>query len=412
MLKYIFTIVLTLSNVFALNVGEISMLRGEAKVTRGNNQLNAKIQMLLEDKDAIETGENTKIQLTFKDKTVITLGSQTVFKIEEYLYDNADSKIELNVKRGAFKVITGKIGKLAPKNFLLKTKTSLIGIRGTIFAGEIKEKRGDYITCIKGSIVISSLNNKISRTINNGEIIFIKGDGSFGDIKKLDQENFTILSHLEKSKTQKSTVTKNKNEVATQTIQSVLVDEDKTLKDENELNIKNNNQDIDHLIKNRVTANYKGKLNGTSSGKYTTASTTTNLNAKIDANMDMKIDFGGNNPLKVDIYNQKLTLNKASVNGNEIQGDDLKELNNQVNSMGQISSSMEMKQNIDVSNLKITANQEKTANGFTTKADLEGTFKDSSASGVTGTLKESTKGSAGNVGIDRTIDASFDLNKN
>lgn len=426
MLKKISIMLLFISNVFALQVGEISMLRGEATVTRGLNKLSAKIQMPIEDKDIIKTKEKSKVQLTFNDDTVITLGSQTNFKVEEYLYENQNSKANFNVEKGSFKVITGKIGKLAPKNFILKTKTSLIGIRGTIFAGRvgIDNLGGDYIACIKGSIMVSSIETGAEYNVNYGEAIFVKDDGSMEKVEKLDQQKFTNVSHLEKTNKNTSQTSNTDTAEVSQNSEKIVSNdysiEEKTTEDEKEVTgsgdkdsgDKDHDLSIDKLINQKVTAEYKGKLNGVSSGKFTTSSSTTNLKADIQADIDMKVDFGGNSPLQVNIANQKLTLNEANVDGTDITGSDLDSLKQQLSSTSQFTTEMEMKQDINPDTLKITGNYDKSANGFNTNAQLDGTFKDNKASGIKGTLKEHTSGSANGVSIDRNINASFDVNKN
>lgn len=417
-MKKIFLISLLLvTSIYALEVGEIAMLRGEALVVRNSSDIEAKIQMPIEDKDTIKTKEESKVQVKFQDETVITIGAESIFEIEEYLFEEKNSKANFNVSKGSFKVITGQIGKLAPKSFLLKTKTSLIGIRGTIFAGEIGKDNtnGDYIACIKGSIIVTSLIKKESFEINHGEMIFIGNDGSLGKPEKLNKEQFVAFSHLEKTKqsTQapKEEVSDTKTIQNSSATQNVTANEEKTTKDEQEITL-NQQNDINALIDKKATVNYKGSLNGVSKGEYKTSQSTVKLESKIQADMNMQVDFGNNDPLKLKISNQKLDITKANVDGTDITGNNLQQLNQQVTSANQFSTQMDMDKNIDPTNLKISGTHQKTANGLTTNANLDGTFKDKYASGITGTLKESTSGTANNVQIDRQIDTTFDVGRN
>ena len=59
------------------------------------------------------------------------------------------------MRKGVFRAITGKIAKLSPDKFKLKTRTVTIGIRGTIFSGDVQKKREEFF-CEKGSIYVSS----------------------------------------------------------------------------------------------------------------------------------------------------------------------------------------------------------------------------------------------------------------
>ena len=121
-------------------IAKIVAARGDIIVTRDGKLLPAKTGFELEKKDIVTTQDKAKAQIIFEDKTVITIGKSSVFKIEEYLYDEKNPELSFNVSKGAFRAITGKIGKIAPDRFKLKTKTATIGIRGTQILGEVGQK--------------------------------------------------------------------------------------------------------------------------------------------------------------------------------------------------------------------------------------------------------------------------------
>ena len=119
------------TTVFA-QIGQVVALKGDVKVER-----ESKIQeLLLKDKilknDQINTLNNSRTQLLLNDETIITIGENSIFKVDEYLFnEEKDSSLKMNFLNGTFKIISGKIGKLNPNNFKLQTKTASIGIRGT-----------------------------------------------------------------------------------------------------------------------------------------------------------------------------------------------------------------------------------------------------------------------------------------
>lgn len=396
---------LLLCALFGASVGKVSMLKGEASIIRDASNLKAKIKMPFLNNDSIQTKEKTKIQLTFKDKTVVTLGSTTKFSIEEYLYDDKNSKINLNVQSGSFKVITGKIGKLAPKSFLLKTKTSLIGIRGTIFAGKVGGEYGDYIGCIKGSIVVTSLKTQQSVMLKQTEAILISKDGFLNKIEELSDKNFISLSHLEDSFLYKNINSAPKEKIKKDEFGIYTVKANKKDRQDIDKNTLANKEPIDRLqtlVDKNVVANYSGKLEGLSKGSYQTPCCNTELQANIKADLDLKIDFGGNSPLEAKISNQKLNIISSKVDG--VPKDVSLPLNQN------FASNIKMQQTIDIQNSKISGNYEKTNNGFSSKATLEGTFSKDTTT-LNGTLKQSTKGSLNQISIDRTIDANFNVKK-
>lgn len=400
------------THTYAQVVGEVSMLRGKADITRSDNSIRAKLQMPIKNNDSIKTDNNSKMQLTFKDNTVITLGANTQFLVEDYLYEQERSKAKFKVKRGSFKVITGKIGKLAQKSFLLKTKTSLIGIRGTVFSGQTDHK-GDLIACIKGSIEVSSLATGERQGVEHGEMLFINQDGTQGRVKKINQQAFTRLNYLQKAADNKpqgdgddDNETDDENEQSLSLNQTELENDDK---EDDEHGIK---PDMKALISNNAKVSYEGSLSGTVKGETLSSSTagattTREYKADIKADIDIDIDFGGNQPLKVEISEQKLNLTSAKLNGNTLTGTDFQTFQQQINSGNNLQSTMNMQQTINPDALTITGTYTKDANGLTTNANLNGRFNNNKAEEINGTLVERTQGTSGGVTLDRTINSNF-----
>ena len=136
------------------SIGKISALSGEVTINRNIDFISAKVGFILEESDTITTNDIGKVQLIFNDGTVITLGKSSKLNIAEYLFDEVrpeNSKTKLNFAEGAFKAITGKIGKIAPDKFKLQTKSASIGIRGTIIVGD-----QNTVACTQGEIAVSA----------------------------------------------------------------------------------------------------------------------------------------------------------------------------------------------------------------------------------------------------------------
>lgn len=154
------------------SIGKVSLLKGNSVAVRANQTLSLSNGMDIEKKDTIKTAKETQIQLIFEDKTVITLGSESEFSIEEYLNDTKNPKAKFKFNQGTFKSITGQIGKTAPENFILETKTATIGIRGTIVLGNLSET-GDSIGCLRGLIAVSALGSQNSILVPMGKMTFV-----------------------------------------------------------------------------------------------------------------------------------------------------------------------------------------------------------------------------------------------
>ena len=143
------------------SIGNVAALKGVVKIKRSTKMITAKYGLAIEEKDTIVTQDNSKVQIILKDQTIVTIGENSKYNFNEYKFNSkTDSKAKMKLEHGFFRVITGKIGKIAPERFKVQTKSATIGIRGTNFFAWVGPKR-EEIGCIKGKISI--LTNKMGR---------------------------------------------------------------------------------------------------------------------------------------------------------------------------------------------------------------------------------------------------------
>ena len=232
-MRILFTFLIVTLVSFA-DVGTISALRGSVHVKRSDSVLKLHIGDKIFKKDSILTGKNAKAQLILKDHTVVTIGKNSVFEIDEYFFKQNDktSKAKLRFKKGFFKTITGKIGKVARKNFKIKTHNATIGIRGTQIMSMVDPKAGiEFIACTKGAIdVISDISNRTVR-INANELVSLSSKHGLSTVHKLSKtirkalnrgfsstKNKKTTPKSQTQSTQKNSDTKSKEEKASTTI--------------------------------------------------------------------------------------------------------------------------------------------------------------------------------------------------
>jgi len=145
-------LLITLTTMLFANIGEVTALSGHAKLQRQNKisdiQKGAKIQQ----KDRINTAVRSKVQVILNDDTVITIGPESEYFFESY-EDNGNAEVMMKITRGFFKTVTGKIGKVAPQKFKIKTRAATIGVRGTQFMAYVTENE-EHIGCIQGEIIV------------------------------------------------------------------------------------------------------------------------------------------------------------------------------------------------------------------------------------------------------------------
>ena len=195
--KIIFLTLIFFSTSLFANVAKVVALKGNASIVRQGEIIQLTRESILLKHDQITTKDNTKVQLLFQDETIISIGKNSSFQISDYLFDEKSKKYEakFDMFKGTFKTITGKIGKLSPKNFNLKTKTASIGIRGTQIVMNLSKDR-EEIFCTEGKILVTKLDSKISSIVSAGEFTSFSNQNNEkievkkiknSDIKKINQ---------------------------------------------------------------------------------------------------------------------------------------------------------------------------------------------------------------------------------
>jgi hypothetical protein len=115
-------------------IGRVLIAVGEVSASRGGQAVNLGTGSAVENGDTIRVGPASNAQIRFNDEGIVALRPQTVFRIDDYNYagrqDGAE-KVAFNLIAGGMRTITGLVGKLNRNNYLVRTPTSTVGIRGT-----------------------------------------------------------------------------------------------------------------------------------------------------------------------------------------------------------------------------------------------------------------------------------------
>jgi len=92
-----------------------------------------KVQDGLEPGDIIRTKSQGRAQVKFVDDSVLTIAPGSRVAIETYMYDAAKGsrKAVLQVFRGMVQAVVSKIIKTQEPDFIMKTHTAVLGVRGT-----------------------------------------------------------------------------------------------------------------------------------------------------------------------------------------------------------------------------------------------------------------------------------------
>jgi len=116
-------------------VGRITQVEGRVDLLKGG-QLPAN-PVKLEDPvalgDVLRSKSLSKANITFVDSTVITISPESRIAIEEYMFDPAKGKRNavLQLFQGMALAVVSKIYKTEQPDFVIKTHTAIMGVRGT-----------------------------------------------------------------------------------------------------------------------------------------------------------------------------------------------------------------------------------------------------------------------------------------
>ena len=125
------------------NIGKVVAVRGAVVAVAEDGQkrdlaLNGQVFA----RDVIETGIG-RVQLMFKDNTLITLGRNTKMALTAYVWDpeNKKAEMETQIREGSFRIMGGAITRMAPEKFKTTSVSGTIGIRGSMYVGNLRGTR-------------------------------------------------------------------------------------------------------------------------------------------------------------------------------------------------------------------------------------------------------------------------------
>lgn len=183
-MRILLLILLFISTLFA-SIGTITAAKGESTLIRNTKSLTIQPKMEINVNDLIRTSQKSKVQVILHDDTVVTIGPKSEYVFESYV-DSGDVEVTMKIKHGFFKAITGKLGKIAPSRFKIRTQVATIGIRGTQFMAYVAIN-DEKIGCVKGLITVKT--KKRDYLIDAGRMLLYK-NGQW-QVKKLDLKFFS-----------------------------------------------------------------------------------------------------------------------------------------------------------------------------------------------------------------------------
>jgi len=116
-------------------VGHLTQVDGRVELLRGGNlpSTPAKVDDTVEPQDVIRTKSLSKAQITFIDNSILTISPESRIAIEAYTVDLAQGKRQavLEIFQGLAMAVVNKIFTAGEPDFIVKTHTAIMGVRGT-----------------------------------------------------------------------------------------------------------------------------------------------------------------------------------------------------------------------------------------------------------------------------------------
>lgn len=135
-------------------VGIIVDMTGECEYQAGNKATGDWIELKEAQDifmgDTILTGEDGKVKILFSDeKTHFTIGNDSEISIDEFVYNP-----EQNKRKSQFDLVKGKMRIMLQEGnnaqSQVRTKTAVIGVKGTHFITEVLGEKHTRVTMVKG----------------------------------------------------------------------------------------------------------------------------------------------------------------------------------------------------------------------------------------------------------------------
>ncbi len=142
-------------------VGKVALVQGDVVIVHRNMEENyrAKDGLPLFEEDTVLTGEKSRIRLEMNDSSVLTLSSGTKLVISRSIYNPEEGNRSsfLNFVTGKARFLVKKMLNFKWSEFKVKTKTAIVGVRGSDFIIAATETRTEVTALENTELEVISL---------------------------------------------------------------------------------------------------------------------------------------------------------------------------------------------------------------------------------------------------------------
>ena len=165
-------------------VGRLTQVEGRVDILRGG-QLPAtpvKVDDGVQTGDVLRTKSLSKAQITFMDNSTLTISPESRVGIEAYMFDSAQNKRNAVVQlfQGLAHVVVSKVFKSAEPDFVVKTQTAIMGVRGTDFGVRLHPNSSEILN-FEGRLQVGNIFPEVSQLFRRAfKVAYSFGSGAGG----------------------------------------------------------------------------------------------------------------------------------------------------------------------------------------------------------------------------------------
>jgi hypothetical protein len=184
-------------------VGRVTQLEGRVDLLKGGKlpAVALKVNDTVEPGDVVRTKSLSKAQITFIDESLLTLSQEARIAIEAFKFEPVQGKRHavLEIFQGLALAVVNKILKAEEPDFIIKTQTAVVGVRGTEI-GMRNQPNSSTILNFKGRTQVGNISPKVSRLFLKAfKVAFAKGfwnNGSSRWVFLNDMQGTTVARDL------------------------------------------------------------------------------------------------------------------------------------------------------------------------------------------------------------------------
>ncbi len=181
-------------------VGHLTQVEGRVELLKGGKlpAIPLKADDTVEPGDVIRTKSLSKAQITFIDNSILTLSQDARIAIEEFTYDPDQGKRHavLEMFQGLALAVVNKIIKIEEPDFVIKTQTAVVGVRGTEFGIRIQPNSSTILN-FTGRTQVGNIFPEVSRLFLKAfKVAFSWNSGSGQWVLLGDMQGTTVARNL------------------------------------------------------------------------------------------------------------------------------------------------------------------------------------------------------------------------